>query len=241
MTRFLRSRFLRLLGMDSRSRKASPSQRSASSRRRVRPDLEYLEDRITPTTFTPMTFAGDGTVHALRGAILQANNDSGTAANVVVQRHQAQVGASGGAIGGSIALSAFDQQSASPPPSPTSSGGGTTTSPTPSPTLFQALLSLFIDGASLQATNLSSSFVHGDNFNIDNFFGTPDQLAVVRANAAAAGVNWDTLMSLNTFLAQLRSPFTVRDDIAANVPFAGPFAGAAVIAGAEALNQAVQL
>ena len=218
MTRFLRSRFLRLLGMDSRSRKASPSQRSASSRRRVRPDPEYLEDRITPTTFTPMTFAGDGTVHALRGAILQANNDSGTAANVVVQHNQAQAGAGGEAI-----------------------GGGTTTSPTPSPSLFQALLSLVIDGASLQATNLSSEFVHGDNFNIDNFFGTPDQLAVVRANAAAAGVNWDTLVSLNTFLTQLRSPFTVRDDIAANVPFAGPFAGAAVIAGAEALNQAVQL
>ena len=39
---------------------------------RVRPLLEALEDRVTPTTFTPTTFADDGTAGSLRGALAQA-------------------------------------------------------------------------------------------------------------------------------------------------------------------------
>jgi hypothetical protein len=63
-------------------RKAS-STRPADSSRRVRPCLEALEDRITPTTFTPTTFADDGTANSLRGAITQANGDAGTAVDIV--------------------------------------------------------------------------------------------------------------------------------------------------------------
>ncbi len=51
--------------------------------RRVRPCLEALEERITPTTFTPTTFADDGTMNALRGALTQANGDPGTATDTI--------------------------------------------------------------------------------------------------------------------------------------------------------------
>lgn len=107
--------------------------------------------------------------------------------------------------------------------------------------MFQALLSLYIDGAVWEASNLSWQFIHGDGFNIDNYFGTPSQLATVRANASAAGINYDSVVSLNSFLEQLRSILAVQADIAVNAPFAGPFAEFAVIAGAEAVLQAVQL
>ncbi len=117
-------------------------------------------------------------------------------------------------------------------------GGGTTASP---PSLFQALLSLFIDGAALETTNLFYEFIHGDDFNIDNFIGTPSQLAVVDANAAAAGINYNTVMALERFLETLRNPLTIQADIGANVPYAGPFAEFAVIDGAQAVFQAVQL
>jgi hypothetical protein len=49
----------------------------------VRPCLEALEDRITPTTFTPTTFADDGAANSLRGAISAANADKGTATDTI--------------------------------------------------------------------------------------------------------------------------------------------------------------
>jgi hypothetical protein len=42
-----------------------------------------LEDRITPASFAPTTFADDGTANSLRGAITQANNDTGTATDTI--------------------------------------------------------------------------------------------------------------------------------------------------------------
>jgi hypothetical protein len=48
-----------------------------TSRRRERPCLEALEDRITPTIFTPTTFLDDGSANSLRSVITQANNDFG--------------------------------------------------------------------------------------------------------------------------------------------------------------------
>jgi hypothetical protein len=49
----------------------------------ARPRLEALEDRVTPTTFTTTTLADDGTAASLRGAILRASDDAGTAADTV--------------------------------------------------------------------------------------------------------------------------------------------------------------
>jgi hypothetical protein len=119
-------------------------------------------------------------------------------------------------------------------------GPGTTASP---PSLSQALLSLYLDGAVLELNNLASKFVHGDNFNIDNFFGTPSQLAVVRANAAAAGINYDAIAPLNNNLAQFtgHTVLNSQDDLHLDFPFAGPFALSAVAAGVQAADQAVRL
>jgi hypothetical protein len=64
-------------------RKAPSTRPAGSSRRGVRPCLEALEDRITPTTFTPTTFADDGTANSLRGAISQANADTGTTTDII--------------------------------------------------------------------------------------------------------------------------------------------------------------
>ena len=113
--------------------------------------------------------------------------------------------------------------------------------PAPYPSMSQALLALFIDGASLETTQLSNAFIFGDDFNLDNFIGTPDQLAVVRMNASAAGINYDAVSSLARFLANFRDPLTAQADIGANLPFAGSFATFAVLAGAEAALQSVQL
>jgi hypothetical protein len=66
----------RLLGH--RGRNASSTRLAASSRRRVRPCLEALEDRITPTLYQPLASAADGTVNSLRADISLANQDSGT-------------------------------------------------------------------------------------------------------------------------------------------------------------------
>ncbi len=143
-------------------------------------------------------------------------------------------------VNGMIDIGAFEVQPSSPPPSPTSSGGTTTSTPTP-PSMFQAVLSLYIDGAAWEAFNLSWQFIYGDDFNIDNYFGTPSQLTTVRANAAGVGINYDAVVSLNAFLGHLRGYLGIPADIAANVPYAGPFAEFAVIAGAEAVLQAVQL
>jgi hypothetical protein len=65
-------------GIMSHCRKASSTRSTVATRRRLRPRLEVLEDRITPTTFTPTTFLDDGTVNSLRGVLAQANNDAGT-------------------------------------------------------------------------------------------------------------------------------------------------------------------
>jgi hypothetical protein len=66
----------RLLGRPART--ASSTRPAVSSRRRVRPSLEPLEDRITPdNTYTPTTFADDPSSGlTLRGAIIAANNDA---------------------------------------------------------------------------------------------------------------------------------------------------------------------
>jgi hypothetical protein len=57
--------------------------RKASSRRRERPYLEALEDRVTPTTFALTTFADDSTPNSLRGAITQANHDLGPTTDII--------------------------------------------------------------------------------------------------------------------------------------------------------------
>jgi hypothetical protein len=106
------------------------------------------------------------------------------------------------------------------------------------PSLFQALLSLSIDGATLELVNLQFEFVD----NIDEFpLGStiPD----AEAKAAAAGVNFDAVLSLAESLGRLtgRGLESALSDIHANLPFAGPFGLFPVLAGAQAALQAVQL
>ena len=60
--------------------------KTAPARRMPRPRLEALENRITPTTFTPTAFTdgvGGGAVNTLRDAILAANADTGTADDTI--------------------------------------------------------------------------------------------------------------------------------------------------------------
>jgi hypothetical protein len=118
-------------------------------------------------------------------------------------------------------------------------GAGNTTSP---PALFQALLSLYLDGAILELNNLTYEFIHGDDFNIDNYFGTPSQLAVVQANAAAAGINYDAIRPLAAALEQFtgHNALNSLDDLHFNVPYGEPFGLFAAAAGAAAADQAVQ-
>ena len=113
----------------------------------------------------------------------------------------------------------------------------------PTPSLSQALFSLYLDGAVLELNNLASEFIHGDNFNIDNFFGTPSQLAVVRANASAAGVNFDAIQPLLGNLTQFTGHTVLNsvDDLHFNYPYGGPFALVAIAAGSAAADQAVRL
>ncbi|MGH7222754.1 MAG: hypothetical protein ACRELF_05980, partial [Gemmataceae bacterium] len=50
----------------------------------MRPCLEILEDRITPTTFTPAILTDpQGATNSLRGVITQANADTGTATDTI--------------------------------------------------------------------------------------------------------------------------------------------------------------
>lgn len=84
MSKFLWLRLLTHRCLSRRWRSASANRKAVSARRWVRPCLEMLEDRITPTTFTPSTFADDGTANSLRGVITQTNNDTGTAADTIL-------------------------------------------------------------------------------------------------------------------------------------------------------------
>ena len=192
----------------------------------LNPHLGSLANKGGPTqtlallSGSPALNAGDNSAQSVTGPYDQRGNGFARVVN------------------GAIDIGAFEVQ---PPPSPppTPSGGGDTTAAHPS--LFQALLSLFIDGAAWEAIYLGNEFVYGDNFNIDNYYGSPSQLDAVRANAAKAGINYDTVMSLSNFLNSLRGYYTIWPDIVANAPYAGPFAEFAVVAGAEAMLQAAQL
>jgi hypothetical protein len=71
-------------------RPAATGRRRAQTPRRPhrppRPRLEWLEDRITPTTFTPTELSdgvSGGAVNTLRDAVLAANNDTGTATDTI--------------------------------------------------------------------------------------------------------------------------------------------------------------
>lgn len=121
------------------------------------------------------------------------------------------------------------------------SGGNSGGTTPPPPSTFQAVVSLYIDGAAFEATNLFYEFIHGDDFNTDNYFGSPSQLATVRANAAAAGINFDAVQSMSNFLNSIRSYSTIQPDIASNAPYAGAFTEFALRAGAQAVYQAAKL
>lgn len=196
--------------------------RRSTLRRRVRPCLEVLEDRTVPAAFNignAMTWiAGINTVNQAGGS-------------VAVDQH-------GQLRTGTPAPAAF-QSSSSPAPSVGGSSQGQGTASSADPSLFQALLSLFVDGAALELANLQFEFVD----NIDEFGIVPSVTTDAEAKAAAAGVNFDTVLSLAETLGTLtgRNLITAQADIPANLPFAGPFGLPAVAVGAQAALQAVQL
>jgi hypothetical protein len=67
-----------------RGRRASASRAVIAARRRTRPCLESLEDRITPSGVITVTdLADDGTANSLRGAITQSNTDTGTTKDTI--------------------------------------------------------------------------------------------------------------------------------------------------------------
>jgi hypothetical protein len=113
------------------------------------------------------------------------------------------------------------------------SGGGSVSAP---PNLFQALLSLSLDGATLELENLALKFIP----NIDEFpLNTPQ----AEANAAAAGFNFDMILGLSSGLSRLmgHDRFTATSDIQSNLLSTGPLGLLAVAAGAQAADQAVQM
>ena len=111
--------------------------------------------------------------------------------------------------------------------------------PAAPPSLPQAMLSLSVDGAVLQLTNLQFEFVD----NIDEFGIVPSVTTDAEAKAAAAGINFDTVLSLTETLGTLtgRGLLTVGADIDFNLPNAGPFGLFALYAGSQSVLQAVQL
>jgi hypothetical protein len=111
--------------------------------------------------------------------------------------------------------------------------------PAAPPSLPQALFSLSLDGAALQLANLQFEFVD----NIDEFGIVPSVTTDAQAKAAAAGINFDAVMSLTVALGNLtgRSFLTAGADIDFNLPSAGPLGLFALHAGSQAAVQAVQL
>jgi hypothetical protein len=117
------------------------------------------------------------------------------------------------------------------------------------PSQFQALVSLAIDGAYLETFNLITGFVTNNGASagaLDIFGIVPSVTTDASARASAAGVNFNTLTSLNQFLGSLRTSGGVNPlqqtmtDIQSNLQVAGPFALFALKAGADAAHQAVQ-
>ena len=134
-------------------------------------------------------------------------------------------------------------------PAPPPNNGGSAAPPPPS--TFQAALSLYLDAAFLEAWIVAFQHIGS---NPDEFGIVPSVTANANATAAAAGINLDAANHLAGFLEDLRgfenglslpnpvSPQTLAlEDIQFNWPYAGPFAGFALMAGAQAALDRVQL
>ncbi|MHB1423143.1 MAG: hypothetical protein ACYC3I_08105 [Gemmataceae bacterium] len=120
----------------------------------------------------------------------------------------------------------------------------------PPPSTFQAALSLYLDAAFLEASNVANQYIAA---NPDEYNLVPSVTTNINASAAAAGINLDAATHLAGFLENLRgfenglaqqnpvSPETLAmQDIQHNWPYAGPFASFALKAGVEAALQRVQ-
>lgn len=120
----------------------------------------------------------------------------------------------------------------------------------PSPSTFQAVLSLYLDGAFLEAFNVGDQYIAA---NPDEYGIVSSVTASINASAAAAGINLDAANHLAGFLEVLRgfqnglalpnpaSPESLAlDDIQLNWSYAGPLAPFALMVGVEAAFQAVQ-
>lgn len=117
-----------------------------------------------------------------------------------------------------------------------------TPTPTPSPpSQFQAILSLYLDGAYLQTQSLANQYIP----NLMGYYDVPSTMAGDTAAAAAAGINLDAVLSLNTFLGSINSGSTFQSsgviaDLQFNWQYAGALAPYGVTAGAQAALQAVK-
>jgi hypothetical protein len=119
----------------------------------------------------------------------------------------------------------------------------------PPPSPFQAVQSLVIDAAYLETFNLINAYVTNFGSNpgaLDEFGFVPSVTTDANARAAAAGINFNTLMSVNAFLGSFLTsegvdiPGGALSDIQFNLPYAGAFGLLAVKAGVDAALQAVQ-
>ncbi len=120
------------------------------------------------------------------------------------------------------------------------------TAPTP-PSQFQAVVSLYLDGAYLQTSHLLNEFMSSPAD-----FDSSSAMANDTAAAAAAGINLNAVLSLNDFLGNTqtdldaaknslynyRSEWLIQD-LQFNLQYAGVAAPYAVMAGAQGVLQAV--
>ncbi len=115
------------------------------------------------------------------------------------------------------------------------------------PSLFQAVLSLYLDGAYLQTKSLLQQYANPATIDF------PSAMANNSAAAAAAGINVDAVKNLFVLLGNTQTDLNlgndsssnsralgVMDDLQFNWQYAGLFAPYAVAAGMQAALQAVQ-
>lgn len=185
-----------------------------------KPVLEELEARRLPTIGSPVA------------AIAESSNVSGQVANIITS--------------GSTSPHTFRPEVSNP-----SSANAPKTSPAPTPpppSLFQAVVALYLDGAYLETSNLLNKYI-SNPANYDS----PSATANDTAAAAAAGINLNAVQSLYSFLGATQTDLNLGDnsysnyrslwatkDLQFNWQYGGAYAPYAVMAGAQEALQAVQ-
>jgi hypothetical protein len=187
--------------------------------------LEPLEDRCLLSARAIVGY------YAPNDEYRQVNNIHNTSANDSPATADAMAGTTPGLLAGVAPLPAPQSP---PPPTPT---------PTP-PTLLQALLALYLDGAYLELTTLNLQFSRNEIQALDEPFAPVSGSTDPHVEAKAAGFDYDKVVGLEYATAFLRSGmafFYSPADIQLNLPYTGPLGLFAVAAGEQAAIQATQL